>query len=71
MITFAIWAFVAVAGICAWLLVHLIRRGEELALIVEAQLQGLGETHMVGFESVNHQLAQLERRIKKVEDALP
>lgn len=69
MTVFAIWAFVAIAGMCAWLLVHLIRRTEELALVIEAQIQGLGETHMLGFESVNHQLAQFEKRIKKVEDA--
>ena len=71
MIAFAILAFVAIAGICAMLLVHLIRRTEELALVIEAQIQGLGETHMLGFESVTHQLAQFEKRIKKVEGALP
>ena len=71
MIDFAIWTFVVIAGICAMLLVHLIRRGEEMATILEAQLQGLGETYMVGIESVTHQLAQFEKRIKKVEDALP
>lgn len=38
MIDFAIWTFVVIAGICAMLLVHLIRRSEELAIILEAQI---------------------------------
>jgi hypothetical protein len=59
---------IGIGLVCAIELGMLMARGEYLRRVLEVQLKGLGETHLLGFEALTGELQKLERRIKAIED---
>ena len=59
---------IGIGLICAIELGVLMARGEHLAKVLEVQLNGLADTHMLGFEALTNSIARVEARVKAVED---
>lgn len=59
---------IGIGIICAGELGWLMGRQEHLAKVLEIQLNGLADTHMLGFEALTNSIARVEARVKAVED---
>jgi hypothetical protein len=70
-IAVALWVIAAGVIACACFLVRIILQGDQVARVLEIQIRGLGETHMLGFEALTQTLDRFETRLKHLEDELP
>ena len=68
MILALLWALVCVGAGILIAIVTLILRGERLAKAVQMHLNGLSDTHALGFESLTLSIARVEARVKAVEE---
>ena len=68
MIVYLLWAIVCIGLGILLALIQLILQQERLKKSCDIQLNGLSDTHMLGFEALTHSLARVEARIKAVED---
>jgi hypothetical protein len=59
---------IGIGIVCAGELGWLMARQERLAKVLEIQLNGLSDTHMLGFEALTNSIARVEARVKAVED---
>jgi hypothetical protein len=67
MLTLALWVIAAGMIVCAAILFGSLKRGDRLARALEVQIQGLGDTHLAGFEALTIQLKRLEERVDLTE----
>lgn len=70
-LTLGIWACALAAGACAGFCALLLIQNRRITRAIEVQLDGLGETHRLGFEALAMDIDRLKQRVLDLEtDAL-
>ena len=68
MIVYLLWALCCIGLGILLALISLMFQSQRLAKVLEIQLNGLADTHMLGFEALTLSIARVEARVKAVEE---